>query len=275
MTGFGDCSINTPCGTLHLELQSVNRKFLEIIVRVPDEISFFDGEIRKQIGERVCRGHVIARVNLETVVAGAIDISELKLLKDKWENIAYELGYEKEAIDLSFLLSLKKSFFKRGEDLSPYFKKVLERAIDQLLESKSREGNALEKVLKKIASKLKDIIKKIDKLTPCAVEEYRKRLSKLKTFELDDERIAKEVALIVDKMDVAEEVERFKAHLAHFSALFKDKAPVGKTMEFVLQEMLREINTIASKSSDINIIKLTIEAKSFIEKLKEQVQNIE
>ncbi|PIS00717.1 MAG: YicC family protein [Chlamydiae bacterium CG10_big_fil_rev_8_21_14_0_10_35_9] len=289
MTGYGRSSIAFKHGRFVIEVQSLNRKHLESFVALPKELARFEIEIKKWIAEQIQRGQISLRVTsiIETKEIKDLlpDVDLLKEFQTGWYKIAKALNFSKEDISLSFLTSQLQSFMAGKQlDEEKTVRKILQegvsKALSELIEMKRKEGSILKKDLSKRMSTLKKIIKQIEVKSPLAAEKYRQRLEKrLEEFLEDkdtDERILREIAIFSEKIDITEEITRFKSHLEQFSSLLSEKEEVkGRKMDFLIQELVRETNTIASKSSDVSISKAVIEIKAELEKIREQVQNIE
>ena len=288
MTGFGRAVCDANIGRLVVEIQSVNRKYLEVFVSLPKEFSRFENEVRKWVGLNLSRGQVSVRIhflpNTQAIEQTLPDVETLRALKKGWEKIAKEVGVSSTSIDLSFLVNRMPSFSKldsaQDEDL-PSLKSCVEEALKSLTKMKKIEGKAL---VQDIGSRLKELarmIEEIQKLSPEAVKRLRQKLKErmeeaFKPGAEVDDRLLRELALFAEKVDVSEELTRFHSHLAQFNELINEKEEaIGRKMDFLVQEMGREINTIASKSSEPGISRLVVDMKSELEKIREQIQNIE
>ncbi len=288
MTGFGRCECEAPFGKLIVEIQSVNRKYLEIYVSLPKEFSRFENNLRKLVGEKVNRGLISIRIllipNAAAVQDLLPDLTLLENLKQGWVELAGKLGVSKDSIDLPFLMQqipeMRHASPAKEEDFEP-IRHCLEGALKALDEMKRKEGAAL---TKDIAERLKTIsaaLAWIEQKSPDAVAKTRQKLKeRLEEIfqpgvELDD-RLLREVALFAERVDISEEVTRFRSHVVQYHELLKAKADAsGRKMDFLVQEISREINTIGSKSMDVGIAHQVVEVKSELEKIREQIQNIE
>lgn len=290
MTAFGRSSLNTKLGHFVIEIQSVNRKFLDINVLLPRELSQFDIEIKKWLSPYLARGQVTVKVTVsfEGIVPFIIrpNLPLARQLKAAWEEIAKELHVEKEHFNLS-LLSRSEGLLCYEENLdeeSHYretLKKVLDESLKNFLTMKTQEGTVLQGDILQRLKVMQQLMQLIQQKSPLATKKYRDKLM-MRLEELlpgqveNEERILREIALFAEKLDISEEITRFLCHLNHFEELLHSTTlSVGKTLEFVLQEMNREINTIGSKSSDLEIARAVIDIKSELERIREQIQNIE
>lgn len=286
MTAYGRASMEIEGLNWVIEIHSINQKGLNINLYAPKELLCFDIDMRKWISEAITRGQITVRLSIKQEgPTSKIDVENLKDLKNKWQHVASELGYSRETIDLHFLadqlqgetvLNSVKDETKTKKEL----KKLFSMALDDLMEMKLREG---ENLSKDIQARLKKIKKEVETIADKAVgapakyqEKLEERLkSLLQGNVLEETRIYQEVALIAEKIDITEEIERMESHLKQLFELFKGKEKsVGRTLDFLIQEMNREVNTMASKS-DLEIGKLCIGIKGELEKIKEQVQNLE
>lgn len=290
MTGFGRSVREASFGRLVLELQSVNRKHLEMFISLPKELGRFELKIRKWIGEAITRGQVSVRCTLkpseETLAALLPDAGALKSYKDSWIKIARSVGYDEREISLSFLLerfptALDADSSVRDEVYLDALKGCVDEALSELIAMKKSEGKALERDLLARLQGLVVLLGEIEVKAPDASMKLREKLKERLSEVLQagaelDERLLREVAFFAERVDVAEEITRLHSHIAQFQEIVRSKeAQVGRKLEFLLQEFGREINTIGSKSSDPALSKLVVEFKSELEKMREQIQNVE
>jgi uncharacterized protein (TIGR00255 family) len=286
MTAYGRASRTAPIGRWVVEIHSVNRKMLDVHVHLPKEFLLFDRDVRKWVGEGVQRGQVTVRIFMQD--EGQVSPHYAELLKDQkknWEKIANELGYDpRQAVNLNFLVSqmhgLALADVLQEEDaLRSSLKETVEEALEEATRMKEREGAALSHDILKRLKLIDHCIPKILERSSLAVERYREKLrERLREFSGAecDERILREVVLFAEKLDITEELTRLRSHLDQFYRLLgSDEKSVGRTLDFLTQEMHREINTLASKSSDAEVSFLAVTMKSELEKIREQIQNIE
>lgn len=290
MTAFGRASFNTDMGHFTVEIQSVNRKFLEINVQLPRELSYFDVEIKKWLQPFITRGQVSVKVTASfDGKAPFVVVPNLALarqIKEAWVTIAKQLELDKRDIDLG-LLSQSEDILRFEENrheeevYRQILKQVLDQAVAGFMRMKSQEGDVLQADMLSRSEKVRQAMTIIEERTPYATKKYREKLmgrleELLPEHVENEERILREVALFAEKIDIAEEITRFFCHLTRFEELMQGAdTSVGKTLEFILQELGREVNTIGSKSSDIEIARLVIDIKSELERIREQIQNIE
>jgi uncharacterized protein (TIGR00255 family) len=290
MTGFGRSVRETPFGKLVVEIQSVNRKYLEVTVSLPKELNRFEMEIRKWVQENISRGQMSVRLYLsfndEMLDQLLPDAALLKRLKKSWIKLAKASGNDPKSIDLPFLLqhfppvSMIEIVGSEEEQLCA-LKDCVEEALQGVIGMKKCEGHAMAIDIGQRLNELERIIRSIEKAAPDAVARQRQKLKEriqeilIPGAELD-ERLMREIALFAERVDIAEEMTRFHSHIAQFREILKVKnTQVGRKLDFLVQEMGREINTIGSKSADAAISRLIVDGKSELEKMREQIQNIE
>ncbi len=274
MTGFGRAVVEASLGRLIIEIQSVNRKYLEVFVSLPKEMGRFEVAVRKWVGEAVSRGQVSARVFLIPNEKGLIpDIKLLKTLKKKWDQIAKALGTEK--VDLPFLMQYLPALQEEAVR-DDALEQGVRKALQELVKMKKAEGKALAKDLDGRLKELERLIRAVEKEAPTATKKMREKLLEKieEVYKGGEERLLREVALFAEKVDISEEIVRFQSHLDQFHTLLRADS-VGRKMDFLIQEMGREVNTIGSKSMEAKISHLVVALKSELEKMREQVQNIE
>lgn len=293
MTAYGRSGLVSDKGKFSVEIQSVNRKHLEINVVLPKELLRFDADVRRWVASFVARGQVNVKISASfdrfSPLVVMPNLALAKEVKKSWEAIAKEFGIALSAEALLPILASDKDLLLYEEDIQD------EEAIRQTLEGivlealrhfvvmKEREGAFLYEDIAARFARIGTIIKEIGPLAPGATEKYRQRLvERLKDVllsSIDDERVMREVCIYAEKIDITEEITRFESHLQQVNKMLHAKQlenqGIGKTLEFIVQELNREINTIGSKSSDIEISRRVIEIKSELERIREQIQNIE
>jgi len=285
MTAYGRCvSPDFEGMRVVIEIHSVNRKGLDIRLHTPREFLFLDLELRKIIKDALLRGQVTVRISTEEEKEKKGSLALLKKLKSNWEEKADALGYAKEAISLPFLIQqMERSTFEGSKNenaIKELIFQTTQKALVQFLEMKESEGQALDDDIKTRLKTLAQIVDEIEMLSKdsgaIAREKLLKRLEEILPDAAKDERVAKEVALMGEKLDITEEIIRMRSHLKQTEALFTSKEKsIGRSLDFLVQEMGREINTIGSKSGQIEVTKQTLLAKQELEKIREQAQNIE
>ncbi len=288
MTGYGAADLERDGQRLNAEVRSVNHRFCEVSIRAPKLVSLFEDQIRLLIQERLSRG----KINLTVTWSGAGDAGEvLKLndvVADRYVALLEQLRQRyhlDSGLDLRTLSMLPDVFTWEHTALSDdetwsLVKSVVEQACDNMEAMKAREGEALARDFEHRLSLLRTELDRIVVRAPLRPLEAKERLitrvqSLLADVEMDPIRVAQEVALMVDRLDCTEECVRLSAHIDQFRSLIEGPELAGRKLNFLLQEMNREANTIASKSNDIEITRAAIVIKEEIERLREQVQNVE
>lgn len=266
-----------------VELHSVNRKTLEIYMHLGKELLFLELEMRKMIAKLIHRGQVTVKVHFTKAKKNEIFLPLLKKLKTEFVKLSKDLHLDSEEVTLPFLLSQFDRLSledEMGEKIQTELKKTLEDALEDFIKMKEVEGKALTSDIKKRCKLLSEYLSQIEKESRKSPEQYQKKLrDRLKEILSEaemDERVLREVAIFAEKVDITEEITRMRSHLQQTEELLQSKEDsVGRKLDFLIQEMLREINTIASKTPILEVTKKTIDSKAELEKIREQVQNIE
>lgn len=290
MTGFGKGTERSPYGKITAEVKTLNHKHRSIACNPFNGFFLLEEKVKDVFTGKIYRGKVFVRISKEGTgvkkAAKGIEVNEpaareyLKKIKRLQKKLGVKGELEIKDI-LSFPGVIESSSGKNEEALWPYIKKALEKAIRKLIDYRKAEGKCLAKDFTERLKKIKGHTENIKKFSKQAVSGYRKNLVKsiqelAQNTELDKGRLETEVALFARNCDIAEEITRLGGHLtAYKSAMNRVKTDVGKKLDFIAQEMQREANTIGSKSSDMKIAKSVIEIKSEIEKMREQIKNIE
>ncbi len=289
MTAYSRASLETSLGRFSVEIQSVNRKHLEVTTYLPGELLRFDGEIKKWIGKAIARGQVTVRIFIrsdrETPISVRPNLPLIRQIKSAWDEIAKDLQME-EKFDLELLqgqegVLLFNAEFKDEESYRKTLQEVVALALQKLIVMKGHEGKELHDDIAMRLKNLEKAIEQIEQKAPDATAKYRQKML-LKIEELlpglvdNEERVMREVCLFAERVDIAEEITRFKSHLKQFNTLLDSETEgVGKTIEFLVQEVNREANTIGSKASDAEVTRFVIDIKSELERIREQIQNVE
>lgn len=291
MTAFGRAAIVASVGRFVVEIQSVNRKFLEIQTNLPKELSCFDPDVRKWISASIFRGQVIVKVfvHFENVAPLTVtpNLPLINQLLAAWYRVGEELGAKPNKDQLFSLIANEEEIFRYDIDLENEklyrepLREAIALALEKFSEMREREGKALKE---DISGRLRDLTQWIDLIefkAPDASNRYRQRLIEKLNEVLpgcveNEDKILREVVLFAEKIDIAEEITRFRSHLMQFHELLDSESQnIGKTLDFLIQELNREINTIGSKSSEITITQKVVAVKSELERIREQIQNIE
>lgn len=288
MTGFGKAELKTKLGKIRVEISSVNNRYLEITPRTPRSFFGFDPKIKDVIAQMLNRGKVNLFISFEERVDSSsksyINKDLSKVLFSQLSKLKKDLKIKSEITihDLLLIPDVTKPETVSLDEKALWvsLEKTLKKALTDLVGMRKVEGDAIKKDMKMRLKILLTSIKEIEKLSAECVKKRRVKITdKLKEI-LDHSiensvRVEEEIAILAEKTDIAEECIRTYSHLKQYKATLEEKKPVGKKLNFILQELNREANTIASKCSDISISTTVIQMKEEIEKLREQVQNIE
>jgi uncharacterized protein (TIGR00255 family) len=288
MTGFGRGRSTTAEVEIISEIRAVNHRFLDISLRVPRLYTSFEPQIRKIVSERIGRGKIDIAVSRTGGKGGLMEIMLDTQLAEGYYKCLLELkerfGLAGE-IRISDMLTLRELIvpLEKEQDIEeelPLVEESVAKALDALDTMRKTEGNTLwadiEKRLAAIRETAGLIAPLVDQVTAMAKEKLAKRVQDLTGgLELDQERLLQEVALIADRSDVTEELTRLNSHVEQFLACRQVGSPLGRKLDFLLQELLREVNTIGSKSASSEIAKYVVNMKAELEKVREQTQNIE
>ncbi len=288
MTGYGRATEIIDNVEINFELKSVNNRFLDVAVRLPRAYSFLEDAIKKEVGTHITRGKVDVYLSVHKIggESGEVVLNRdlLKSYLDAAKSAVDEFGLDFDigvASALRFPEVLEVTAVEEDEEtaLKRVFT-VMKKALEDYDKMRLYEGEKLSLDLSEKLASLEKIRGEIEKLSPISVENYEKRLREriaelLGRENLDEARLLTEVAIFADKVAVDEELCRLNSHFNQFSDILKTSGPVGKKLDFLVQEINREINTTGSKCSELEITRLVVEAKSELEKIREQIQNIE
>ena len=288
MTGFGKAELTIDGRRMRVEIKSVNQRFLDINVRMPRFLMFLEEAVRKQIQQSLARGRVEVFINYasERDDAKKVTVNQgmIRSYYEAAQAISSELSIPGDigVIDLMRLPDAVTIEEREQDDsaLAELTQKTLAAALEELLSARRKEG---ENLMSDITARLSDILefsKQIAQKEQTVVAEYRDKLTErisvlLSNQPVDEARIAQEVAIFADKCNITEEVVRIQSHVAQFLDADNQSGPQGRNLDFIVQELNREFNTIGSKSGDVEITNLVIRGKAEIEKIREQIQNIE
>lgn len=287
MTGYGRCQIERDGRTMTVEVKSVNHRFLDVSFRLARHLMFLDDAVRKGVSARLARGHVDVFVNYEN---HREDAREVRV------DTALAAAYQRAMNELSAVLGTEQSVslqdYARMPDVltvqeseedqdavRALFEETLSGALDALIAMRAQEGESMKAdILDKIAC-IEEIREVISARAPLVVEDYRirlrERITAMTEGEIDEARLLTEIAIFADRAAIDEELVRLLSHTAQIRRTVEMAEPVGRKLDFLVQELNREVNTIGSKAMDAEIAQCVVQAKGEIEKLREQVQNIE
>lgn len=293
MTGFGRGIGESEIGSVTAEIKAVNSRFLEINIRSDHVPGSLEEIARAAAKKTLSRGKLnifLSFTPTASAKATRIEVDEglLSAYLSVLDDISGRKGVKKGKVHVSDLLSLPEPFLTirkeaaTEEEMAPLVKAAMEGALVSLIEMRQREGHNLKVDLKQrlafLRERLAFLLSRQDLAAKAYEERLRQRMEKIleqMNFEVDEGRILEEVALFSEKTDYTEEVVRFASHLDQFDAMLESEEPIGRKLDFLLQEINREANTTASKASDAEVIDTVIQIKTELEKIREQVQNIE
>ena len=284
MTGFAALSEDVPLGTLSVEIRSVNHRYLDLSFRLPDELRAFEPSLRESLSARLSRGKVECRVGLQRSAASVLSLGLNDALLEQLRTLEQHVRSRMPAAAPLSVSDVLRWPGLQGADALPLdeikdrTQALLDRALGEFTRSRAREGDKLKALLLERVARMEELVARVKPKIPLLVQAYRERLSaRLRdaTAELDEDRIRQELLLFAAKVDVEEELSRLATHLAETRRILEQGGAVGKRLDFLMQELNRESNTLASKSVDIDVSQASVDLKVLIEQMREQVQNIE
>lgn len=286
MTGYAEMPFKLKQDLFNVEIRSLNSRFFDLIIKLPEELYPFEDDIKKLIQSKIKRGRINFSINCSRKMQddAVIDIQAAKKYVKALKDVKKTLKISGD-VNLSMLLELPQVFNTKKEnkftrDIWPLFKVNIEKAVDLLVSARKKEGKDISASLLKHLSSIETSTKNIEKKLPTVVKLQKEKLEKiLKEFvpdiDLNNMRLAEELTLFASKCDVSEEMSRLESHLKNFKEIIRRDGPTGKTFEFIIQELTRETNTTGAKADNFEISKEIISIKEELEKIREQVQNIE
>lgn len=288
MTGFGAGRASSEGEEISIELRAVNHKFCEVKPRLPRELSALEPALIKAVKEKLARGAIEVLVKRQAAAAAGVvptvDLERLRQYRRAFAEIARELGAPDEVrlVDIAAQVGVIR-LEEPSIDLqaaSRALEGALEQALSALLQMRRVEGEAIRTDLLARVGLVESLAGEVARLAPRAVEEYRHRLEErvselARGVPVDPQRLAQEVAFFAERTDIAEEMTRLASHLSQFRALVDAPEPAGRKMDFLVQEMHREVNTTGSKSQHPEISARVVAMKAELERIREQVQNVE
>ena len=288
MTGYGRGSVGENGRVFTVEMKSVNNRYLDINIRLPRQINALEDKIRKHISTKVSRGKIDVFINQDKFSEDDYKINvDENIAKAYYE--AYSLLIKKfnlkDEVSLGLLANSNDviSVEKKEDDMDEIWNLLLvalDNAINMYVDMRINEGLKLSKDILLRCEFVKENLVKIDARSPEVVKEFREKIVTrvsdfLKDVGVDEARLLNEVAFYSDKSSITEEIVRLSSHIEQFQEAFKSNEPVGRKLDFLIQEMNRETNTIGSKANDLYITSIVVDIKSELEKIREQIQNIE
>ncbi|MFC4991115.1 YicC/YloC family endoribonuclease [Rubritalea tangerina] len=288
MTGFGRAARTSDTLTASVEASSVNRKQGEVVVQLPRHYNEIEAEIRKFVLSKISRGRVSINISIEQGDQGAspisVDKGRAKALSEALKELSHDIGHPLDitAADILRVPDIIK-FEDKSADIDSARNTILpalEEAIDHLIEMRSREGADLKRdTLERLAT-LENETSAIEKHSPSVVERYRDNLHRRLQesgleLDLSDERVLKEVGIFAERCDISEEITRLRSHFSKFQEYLDSQSAIGRSLDFLCQEINREFNTIGSKANDATLAQHVVTSKTELEKIREQIQNVE
>jgi uncharacterized protein (TIGR00255 family) len=288
MTGFGRGEGDTSLGKMVVESRSVNHRYCDISIKLPKGLSLFENRIKEIIRSQVSRGRIDVSLRLDSLGEEKVQLNVDLDLAEQYYRALHDLKERlqlKDEITLSLLAGAKDLIVAKEElgDIEPYWQEilpVLKQSLKNLDDMKRSEGESLTKDLQKRLESITEQLQMIKQQFPLRLKAFFARLqdrlrSLLEGMETDPSRFQQEVAFLAERADITEEIVRAESHLVQFKGLLDGNEPVGRKMDFLLQEIHREVNTVSAKANDAEISQRVVEVKSELEKIREQVQNVE
>lgn len=289
MTGYGRGESLQELYLIKVEIKAVNHRYNDISVRMPRHINYLEESVKKQIKEKISRGKIDVYINIEYINESAIevkvDIPLAKSYKMALEKLIQELNIE-DSVKLNNVLNIAEIIKTERKEIDEDLiwnsvKESVTSALDNMIIMREQEGEELKEDIISKLNNIEESLSHIVERSPFVVTEYKEKLKdRIKdlldnNISLDEDRINSEVAFFADKSSIDEEIVRLKSHIKQFNTILEENEPIGRKLDFLIQELNREINTIGSKANDVVISKFVVELKSELEKVREQVQNIE
>ena len=290
MTGFGSGTATKDGITCTVEIKSVNARFLDLFIRSPKQINPFETIIRGLVQERITRGKVEVSVSIQDAGERPKTFTINSVLRKQIQELLVQEEFydDPKKVPLQAVNSVSNEWIQQqdtpiAEDvLSEIVKESTTQALDALIAMRTVEGKHIEQDLLSRISTLENVIKHIDENKAGAVEAYREHIKgKIQEYlvsleaSISEDRFLQEIALLADKTDITEEIVRFTSHVVQLKNTLVDENSIGRKVDFILQEMNREVNTIGSKAMDSSITEFVVQLKCELEKIREQVQNVE
>lgn len=292
MTGYGVSILRNDLMEVKVEMKSVNNRYLDIQVRSPKFMLFMEDSIKKATSSVVARGKIDVFINVQLIGTHNVQLNIDYSLAEEYVNKIKELnkftGNDSEIniIDVlkldDSIFSVKKEDYSENKEFIETIMKCVEECLTKFLEMKAKEGYNIETDLNAKLSDLSDYVSKVEdyseSVVKLSIENLKTRINSFlesESIEIDNDRLMNEIVFYTDKLSIDEEIVRMKSHISMFYDILNDENVSGKKLDFLIQEMNRETNTIGSKSGLIEITNIVIEMKAIIEMLREQVQNIE
>lgn len=289
MTGFGEAQFQEDGHAYHIEIRGVNHRYFKPTFHMPEEVAFLESELEQTLRQRVTRGSVIVRLDIRDLSDAAAEDINVAAIQHYLAQLKTVMAIDaRYSVDLATLATLpgvcqpKAVSEHEREAVSQRVSRLMNQALDMLLTMRVAEGKGLAEDLQKQCGVIRENVEKIRGRIGTVIREYRDRLATRiqelianSNIRLAEETLAREVAVYAERSDISEEIQRMESHLKQFNAAIASAEVVGRKLDFIAQEMLREANTMGSKSGDSEISYATIEIKQAVDRIKEQVQNVE
>lgn len=287
MTGYGRGRLELPQRSYLVEMKSVNHRYIDISVKLPKNISYLEENIKKQVQQSITRGKIDIYITFENNSSKGKNVVINKELANIYIKELKELARENELAQAISVTEIAKfpevlnvKNIEEEDTIWQELSECLKMALDNFVQMKITEGNEIKIDLQQRLEEISQELEKICEYSTGLVEEYIVKLEGrikelLKINAIDKDRLAQEIVIYSDKCSIQEELTRLKSHIEQFRQLMEQETAVGKKIDFLIQEMNREVNTIGSKANNLNITKLVIELKTQLEDIREQIQNIE
>ena len=288
MTGYGRFELEKGAHRFTIELKGVNHRYLDINIRMPKTLNYFETAIRSGLKKKLSRGKVDIFITYEDLSENRISLKYNRVLAEEYlkylTQMKEDFGIEND-VKVTHLSRYPEVLTMEDqgvdqEELWNTFQEALQGAVDKFIETKILEGDSLKNDLIEKLDNIGGLLQSIEERSPEIINQYRSKLELkvkelLADYQLDDSRILTEVTLFADKICTDEEAVRLKSHISHMKETLSEKDGVGRKLDFIAQEMNREANTILSKANDLDVSNCAIGLKSEIEKIREQIQNVE
>ncbi|MGB9698305.1 MAG: YicC/YloC family endoribonuclease [Thermodesulfobacteriota bacterium] len=288
MTGYGRAEWKDEDKQVEVEIKSFNHRYCDVQVHLPRRLNSFEGQVRQLVKQRVSRGRIEVFVQIDDAALAEQKLEvDLELAKDYLlglRTLQEKLGIPGE-INLEIFINFREIFTRKEVEADlekewAILQATIEEALTSLDRMRQEEGTILAQDFQQRLQTVAEFVRQIEERVPLALKNYQQRLrQKVQEFcpgaEVDEARLAQEIAYLAERSDISEELVRMKSHLHQFREMLERAEPMGRKLEFILQEINREANTIAAKASDAETAQLVVEIKSELEKMREQVQNVE
>ena len=288
MTGFGRGKVSEQDFEIMVEIKSVNHRYFEYSSRMPRAYQFIDEKIKSLLSSRISRGKVEVSVLIEDTSDNSLELSINRTYADAYVKALHNLAKENDLMDdlkvaalvgNSDIFTVKRREVE-DEVIAELVLKATAAALDNFIAMRAAEGERLVEDVKSRSEQILEWVAIIEERSPKTVREHREKIEQrikelIGDVQVDEQRLLTETAIFADKIAVAEETVRLRSHIASLNSMFESGGAIGRKLDFIVQEMNRETNTIGSKAQDIEINRIVVDIKSEIEKIREQIQNIE